>query len=171
MQLREKLCGHCPSKPFQQPSRPLQLRYVSAEKSNNTLSGVSGTDGCSMWEAEVQRCVTDVAAAVKPFCKNEQERRPRPSVAKPTQIFRNCSAGACQTFTSTAGQERVVCAVGGWRALRSQEESTSQAVLDFREIATCVNFNQLEFKCCRGCFVRLLRICSVPVWDDESSSQ
>lgn len=130
MQLREKLCGHWlrlrPSKPFQQPSRPLQLRYVSAEKSNNTLSGVSGTDGSSMWEAEVQRCVTDVATAVKPFCKNEQERRPRPSVAKPTQILKNCSAARVKLLRQPPGKSALLCCgwLEGFQKSRGVDESS-----------------------------------------------
>lgn len=83
-----------------------------------------------MWEAEVQRCVTDVAtAAVKPSGKNEQERRPRPSVAEPTQIFRNCSAARVKLLRQPPGQERVVCAL--WAAGGLSEVKRSRRVKPF----------------------------------------
>lgn len=132
MHLREKLCGHWlrlrPSKPFQQPSRPLQLRYVSNEKSNNTVSGVSGTDGSSMWEAEVQRCVTDVATAVKPFWKNEQERRPRPSVAKPTQMLETVPPRVSNFYVNRRGKSRL-CVL--WAAGALSEVKRSRRVKPF----------------------------------------
>lgn len=131
MHLREKLCGHWlrlrPSKPFQQPSRPLQLRYVSAEKSNNTVSGVSGPDGSAMWEAEVQRCVTDVATAVKPSCKNEQERRPRPSVAEPTQILETAPPRVSNFYVNRRGKSALCVCCGrleGFRKSRGVDESS-----------------------------------------------
>lgn len=68
-----------------------------------------------MWEAEVQRCVTDVAAAVKPSCKNEQERRPRPSVAEPTEILETVPPRVSNFYVNRRGKSAlcVLWAAGG----------------------------------------------------------